>query len=337
MDELSLLWDTIWPLLIAYRSDLVASLAFVVSCIAARIAWRNAKAAETQAAAATVQAEAATVQADAATTQADAALDQAREAQRTSVLAYNANEVQALEAARTRIDQASPQIVVTLNLLSKNPIVTEESPRDIPYPHPTIESTSKQSLDYEQYNNGYMYFVVQGTLYNEGTRTARIWTTDATFYAGTHPITHESVPEPQKSNIEHCYVLHPGQTALFELRPSKSMWDLLNEDSENAESQRLFHQSRFHLSPGSMDDPTSTVTITTKAENPVQQPLGHKQWNAPIVIKGYFDMSIEIARKLEYPKNFDYVHAELKDDKDRLQQMRMYDLIFAAIKEKSND
>ncbi|MEU4768753.1 hypothetical protein AB0H12_36440 [Actinosynnema sp. NPDC023794] len=331
MDELQPVWNfsktawiTAWPFIVQYRSELIALLALVVSIMAARIAWRNARAAETQAKAATIQA--------------DAALDQSREAQNNSSLSRNAYEVQALEAARARIDQASPRVVVTLNLLSESPTVTEGWINEPPIPHPPIHSRGKLTLDYMKHRHDYIYFVLQGMLYNEGDRVARVQVgglaEGPVFYADSHPVAgNKDVAVPYKSDVEHTYLLEPGQTALFEIRPVKSIWDLL-DTAEDKHPYPLISRDFFRFRPGSLNEPELYVTITTRVDNPVRQSSTDDQWNTPIKIDDRCHVFVDVQRELHYPKNFDYVHAELQDDQDKLRQMQLMDQIIASYKER---
>ncbi|MFJ5992961.1 hypothetical protein [Lentzea sp. NPDC092896] len=325
--DLNAIWDSVWPNIVQYRSELIASLALIVSLLAARIAWRNARAAE--------------IQAEAASVQAQAALDQAREAQHSSALSYTAYEVQALEAARARIDAILPQVVVVADLLSEHPIVIDGWPSDIPAPHPPIRSPGELSLDYMGHRHDSVYFVVQGWVHNDSDRVVRFSASGSgvgpIFYVGPNPVSDGEVIIPQKSNIEQEYTLPPRATALFEMRAIRSIYDLLHDGKDENKPYPQISRYHFRFTPGSVDVPELYVSIAVQAENPVRQQVGNKQWDAPIVVDDHCYVPVLVEREVAYPKKVDYVHAELQGDQDRLERMRQMDRIFEAAKRKEQN
>ena len=325
------IWDTVWAFAQSHWTPILAAAAFVVSAYAAIISHVNMRAAKRSAAGTESQAKSA--EASAA-----AALDQAREAQAASSLARDASEVQALEAAKARIDQASPRVVVTLDLLGEHPLTTSGWATDIPLPHPEIQPPGELTLDYMEHRHDYLYFVLRGTLYNEGAHVARIRSYGSTggpvLYAGSHPASGVEVPIPQRSGVDYCYHLHPGQTALFEIRAVKPIWDILyHYQQKKPEPYINISRDQFYLQPGSFDEPELHVAIITQAEEPLQD-RANEQWNAPLIIKNKCNVVVLMERKLHYPKSFEFVHAELQGDRERIEQLHQNERLAALYREK---
>lgn len=325
------IWDAVWAFAQAHWTPILAVAAFVVSVYAAVISHVNMRAAR-RSAAGTVS------QAKSAEKSARAALDQAREAQVASSLARDASEVQALEAAKTRIDQAAPRVVVTLDLLGEHPLTTSGWIEEIPLPHPDMDPPGEVTLDYWEHRHDYLYFVLRGMIYNEGEHVARVRANGSAagpvLYAGTHPVSGEDVPVPQQSGVDRCYLLYPGQTALFEIRAVKSIWDILAHYSgEKPEPYLTISRDSFRFQPGSFDEPEVFVAITTQAEEPLGE-RSEEQWNAPLVIKNRCNVVVLVERKQRYPKSFEYVHAELQGDQEKLEELRRNDRLMALYREK---
>lgn len=316
-------WDSVWAFAQAHWSPVLTVAAIVVSVYAAVVSHVNMRAAKRSA-------EGTLSQAESAQTSAAAALDQAREAQTASVLARDASEVQALEAAKSRIDQTAPRVVVTLDLLGEHPLTaTYEQFLGLPLPHPDVDPPGELIVDYMERHHDYLYFVLRGTLYNEGEYVARVNTNTSSMgpvlYPGPHPVSGEEVHVPQRSGVDHCYLLYPGQTVLFEIRAATTIFDIVQHYKEE-DPDPYFTMSRdfFHCRPGSFDEPETSVVITTQAEEPVGERRGLPT-SAPLVIKDRCYVSVQIDREQRYPKSFAYVHAELQDDRKKLQQLRQYD------------
>lgn len=325
------IWDAVWAFAQAYWTPILTVSAFVVSVYAAIVSHVNMRAAKRSAAGTLSQAES-------AETSAAAALDQAREAQLASSLARDAAEVQALEAAKARIDQAAPRVVVTLDLLGEHPLTAPGWIKDIPLPHPAIEPPGEVTLDYVEHHNDYLYFVLRGTLYNDGDHVARVRTHGSAegpvLYAGTHPVSGDEVPVPQRSGIDHCYLLYPGQTALFEIRAVKTIWDILNHyQEEEPDPYVTISRDSFNFLPGSFDEPDVSVVITTQAEEPLAE-RSDEQWNAPLVIKNRCNVVVLTERKQRYPTSFQHVHAELLDNQDKLQRLWENEQLMTLLQEK---
>ncbi|WP_410574381.1 hypothetical protein [Amycolatopsis sp. cmx-4-61] len=321
------IWDVVWAFAQAHWTPILAAAAFVVSVYAAVISRRSAVGTVSQAKSAEKSAR--------------AALDQAREAQVASSVARDASEVQALEAAKTRLDQAAPRVVVTLDLLSEHPLTTSGWIDEMPLPHPEIDPRGEVTLDYWEHRHDYLYFVLRGTIYNEGEHVARVRVSGSAMgpvlYAGTHPVSGEDVPIPQQSGVDRCYLLYPGQTALFEIRAVESIWDILNHYSEKKpESYINISRDSFRFQPGSFDEPEVVVAIATQAEEPIGE-RSEEQWNAPLVIKNRCNVVVLVERKQQYPKSFEHVHAELQGDQEKLEALRRNERWAALYREKRQD
>lgn len=321
------IWDVVWAFAQAHWTPILAAAAFVVSVYSAVISRRSAVGTVSQAKSAEKSAR--------------AALDQAREAQVASSVARDASEVQALEAAKTRLDQAAPRVVVTLDLLSEHPLTASGWIDEMPLPHPEIDPTGEVTLDYWEHRHDYLYFVLRGTIYNEGEHVARVRVSGSAMgpvlYAGTHPVSGEDVPVPRQSGVDRCYILYPRQTALFEIRAVKSIWDIVSHYSEKkSESYLSISRDSFRFQPGSFDEPEVFVAITTQAEEPIGE-RSEEQWEAPLVVKNRCNVVVLVERRQQYPKSFEHVHAELQGDQEKLEELRRNERWAALYREKLQD
>jgi hypothetical protein len=314
------IWDTIWAFALVHWTPILAAAAFVVSVASAVISHLNMRAARSQA--------------ESTKTAANAALEQSRAAEMASSLARDVSEVQALEAAKARIDQETPRVVVAVDLLSGHPAITGGWPQDIPPPHPDITPQGERTLDYVEHHNDFIYFVLRGTLYNEGKYVARVRTNGPILYSDTDPHTGLEVQIPQKSGIDGYYLLHPGQKAMFEVRPGNTIWNILNR-KEKTGSDIILSRDSFLFRPGSFDEPSSVAILITEIRDPIRERTGNP--DAPLVIKDHCHVEVSVERRQEYPKSFDYVHAELKGDQERLERLQLNDELRRALSSRSDE
>jgi hypothetical protein len=295
---------------ISLVSLIVAALALVASIWATLISRKNVKAALRSAAAAEEQAA--------------AAIDQARQATHQLSMGRDAAEVDALSAAKARIDEAAPSVVVILSPMDDAPrILPQDEP--IPVPHPQVDQARERTLDYFEFRNDTVYFVHRGMLINDGDRTVRIHASYARFYAGQHPTTGVDVPLPLWSAGEHCHVLEAGQVALFELRVMKRV-DVIVEQAEKedgGDQERSFSRDQIMFLPGNLDEPRLIITVVTYAD-PFKDRYGSDA-HTPLVMRANGHVQVAIRREPMYPQSFEHLHAELRGDEDKLRSLTYFD------------
>ncbi|GHG41083.1 MULTISPECIES: hypothetical protein [Amycolatopsis] len=301
---------------IALVSLIVAALALGASFWGTLVSRKNVKVALRSAAAAEEQAA--------------AAIDQARVASQQSSLAHDTAEVDALSAAKARIDEAAPNVTVVLSPMDDAPRLV---PRDeqIPIPHPPVEEPNERTLDYDEHRNDSVYFVHCGMLINDDVRTVRIHSTYARLYAGRHPITGADIPLPLWSAAERCHVLEAGQTALFELRVEKRVDDIVEQADQRDDQgdERPFSRDQMMFLPGALDEPRLIVTISTYA-NPFKERYG-SDMSAPLIMRSYGHVQVVIKREPTYPKSFKHIHAELLRDDEKLRSLEYFDELRRAL------
>ncbi len=286
---------------IAFVSLVVAALALVASFWATFISRINLKAALRSAAAAEEQAE--------------AAIEQARQATHQSSIARDTAEVDALSAAKARIEDAVPSVALIISPMDKVPRILPQN-EPIPVPHPTADEAGERSLDFSDFRNDTVYFVLRGMLINDGDRSVRIQTSDARFYAGQHPMTGIDIPQPMWSDAEQRHVLEAGQAALFELLPMKRVDDIIEQAEKRRDSEEKMHFSREQIIflPGTLDEPHLTITILTYAE-PFKNLYGS---DLPLIMRANSYVQVAITREPMYPQSYEHLQAELRGDKDKL-------------------
>ena len=311
------LWKSLLPLITVERvSLLLAVLASVISVCSVIISRGNMKAAKRSANAAETQVEA-------AMTQAESAVKQSHEATTQSIIAREIAEVDSLGAEKARIDQAAPSVVIALSPMDRAPRVRVSISDKIPVPHPGAETQTRRELNFMESRHYDLYFVLRGTLYNDGNRAVRVSSRgDATFYAGKHPTSGCEVPIPQWSAVgEGCHVLYPGQTALFEMHPSREIDQLILE-SEDSANPDPFSTRGLSFRPHSADKPLVLASVKTYAK-PLED---RREDRGSIIVKEQCDLDVKIDRiPLRYPKSFEHLHAELLNDEDKLQALQLRD------------
>lgn len=291
---------------IALVSLVVAALALAASFWATLISRRNLKAALRSAAAVEEQAE--------------AAVEQARQASHQSSIARDTAEVDALSAAKARIEEAVPSVAVIISPMDEVPRILPRN-EPVPVPHPTADEAGERSLDYFEFRNDTVYFVHRGMLINDGGRAVRIHTSYARFYAGQHPTTGVDIPQPMWSAAEHCHVLEAGQAALFELRPWKRVDAIVEQAEKRSDSEEEVHFAREQIMflPGTLDEPRLIVTILTYAE-PFKDRYGGDV-REPLIMRADTDVQVVIKREPTYPQSYEHLHAELRGDEDKLRSL----------------
>jgi hypothetical protein len=118
---------------------------------------------------------------------------------------------------------------MSLDLASERPLTSAELLTEVSLPHPCIEPAGDRTLGYHEHRHDFLYFVVRGTLYSDGDHVARVFAHGQSrpiFYAGVHPFTGAEVAVPQRSEVDRCHLLHPGRSALFEIRAVTTIWDI---------------------------------------------------------------------------------------------------------------
>lgn len=310
--------DRVWHAFLFFwnfdRASLFVSIfALAVSAWVAFISRRNTEAAERSA--------------EAAEKQAKVALDQARDASYQAVLAADTSEASALETARARIDQSAPSAVVAISYINQTPLLAE-SCSQVPVPHPKVERCETLKLAYEDHWHCDVYFLLRGTIYNDGDRVIRIYAHGPTFYSGSHPLTDEEVLVPQWT-IPDFYILHPGQMALFQMLAWKQVDDWLQLREEK--DRNSYPLSWFLLMPGSTDEPH--VIINVKAEgHPVKRQIDESgDW---IILKPWCYVRVTTEIERQYPTSFEWLYAELKNDQEALRWLRRHEEISRSFDEK---
>jgi hypothetical protein len=93
-------------------------------------------------------ASAAETQVEAAMTQAESAVKQSHEAATQSTIAREIVEVDSLGAAKARIDQAAPGVVIAVPLRDRASRVRVSISDKIPVPHPKAETQTRRELNF---------------------------------------------------------------------------------------------------------------------------------------------------------------------------------------------
>ncbi|HEX3785313.1 MAG TPA: hypothetical protein VHX38_37150 [Pseudonocardiaceae bacterium] len=234
-----------------------------------------------------------------------------------SSIARDTAEVDALSAAKARIEAAVPSVVVIISPIDEVPrILPQNDPA--PVPHSTADEAGERSLDYIEFQHDNVYFVLRGMLINDGDRSVRIQTSDAKFYAGQHPITGIDIPQPMWSAAEHRHVLEAGQAALFELLPMKQV-EAIMEDAEkrcHRDEEINFSHEQITVLPGTLDEPHLTFKILTYAEPFKNLYRGDVQ--SPLIMRANCHVHVAITREPKYPQSYEHLQAEMRGDKDKL-------------------
>jgi len=288
-------------------SLVVASFALLASIWGALISRRNVKAALRSAAAAEEQA-------GAAIRQSQLAADQLSTVRKIA-------EVDALADARARIDEAAPSVVVVLSPMDDVPRILRHG-EQIPVPHPSAEEPGNRTLNYIDSLDAIVYFVYRGMLINDGDRAARIHSR-VTFYAGQHPATGVDISRPMWSAVGHCHVLEAGQAALFELRATSRVGAILKRKESASGGELPFSRDQITFRPGNLDEPCLIVTVETHAEPFLRRKSSNT--DAPLVVRDEGQLEVLIRREPSYPQSFEYRHAELLGDEDKLYHLRLMD------------
>ena len=302
------LWKSLLPLIpVEQVSLLLAVLAIIISVLSWITSHSNMKAAKRSASAAETQAEA-------AMTQAESAVKQSHEATTQSIIVREIAEVDSLGAAKARIDQAAPSVVITVPLRDRASRVRVSISDKIP----EAETRTRRELNFMESRHYDLYFVLRGTLYNDGNRAVQVVSHgDATFYAGKHPTSGCEVPIPQWSAVEGCHVLYPGQMALFEMHPCKEIDQLMLESEDSADPD-LFSTRGLTFRPGNADKPWVLASVKTYAK-PLED---RREDRGSIIVKEQCELDVRIDRTLRYPKSFEHLQAKLLNDKDKLQALQ---------------
>jgi hypothetical protein len=210
-----------------------------------------------------------------------------------------------------------PSVAVIISPMDEVPRILPQN-EPIPVPHPTADEAGERSLDCFEFRNDTVYFVLRGTLINDGDRSVRIQTSDARFYAGQHPMTGIDIPQPMWSAAEHRHVLEAGQAALFELRPMKRVDAIIEQAEKRRDSEKEIHFSRDQIMflPGTLDEPRLTITILTYAE-PFKDLYG-SDVQSPLIMRANSHVHVAITREPMYPQSYEHLQAELRGDKDKL-------------------
>lgn len=288
----------------------VSALALLVSAWATLISRRNTKAALRSAAAAEEQAAAAIAQAD--------------HASRQSSIARDTAEVDALAAAKARIDEAVPSVVVILSPMNDAPRILPRYDQ-IPVPHPQDDEPGERALDYRECRNDTIYFVYRGLLINDGDRAVRIHSSDAIFYSGQHPVTGVDIPRPMWSTVERCHVLEAGQSAVFELRVMKRIDVTLEQQEKRGDDggELPFSRDTIMFLPGNLDEPRLIVSFITYANPFKDRPSSDV--GTPLIMRANGHLQVVVKREPTYPQSFEHLHAELRGDEDKLRSLAFFD------------
>ncbi|MFG3600231.1 hypothetical protein [Micromonospora chersina] len=261
-------------------------------------------------------------------------MQQAQDASAQVSVASVTAEVEALAAARSRIDEAAPSIVVAITEFVGHPQVSESS-FGVPVPHPPVAPSREDVIVPWADWHSDVYFVISGTLYNDGTSSARVYCNGPKFYEGKHPLTGEPLGEPPVCDpANDARILYPGQFALFQLYARRQIWDCL--DAMDADPPRRPHfqtKDLFMFRPGSTDEPMTSATIEVEAEPVVRvEPDGEdvKVGDLTVRVKAGCYMHVSLEHFRDYPDSLNYVHATLRNDEEELRNSYMRKLMLRA-------
>ncbi|MFF4893900.1 hypothetical protein [Micromonospora chersina] len=289
---------------------LVAFFALVVAVWSAAITRRGVRAADRSAHAAEAQAEAAAAQAFDASSQASTARVTA--------------EVEALAAAKGRIDAASPSVVVAITNIDHTPHIAENL-YDIQCPHP--KTTKVEGNRYVKWADWHfdVYFVITGTLFNDGAQAVRVYTNGPRFYRGKHPLTGEDLAEPHVCDPAwDARVLYPGQFASFQIFVGQQVWDWLHAFDSKPEGSESELRDSFTFRPGGWDEPSTSVTIRTRSNPLVRVTPEHadaRVGDLKARVRPSCPVNVHLDHFREYPESLDQVHAELRNDQDEVRSL----------------
>lgn len=234
-------------LLVSYlnvdRVDLlVAFFALLVSAYSSVSARKNVNAANRSASASEESAQAAQRSASAAEDQAGTAATQARQAGESVEVAKEQN-----------VDAKAPRVLVR----PVKPVdgwkwgIVDAIEKDPPAPCPSTGAVASRTLSDLEYMRNKIFFVVPVTLYNDGGRTARIYSRwRLHFYEGRHPTKDQVVTVPEFSSADDCFVLYPQQFAYLELRPFRTVYDLVDQIEREGPGDDIFAVCQIHALPG---------------------------------------------------------------------------------------
>ncbi|MEU5781397.1 hypothetical protein [Micromonospora lupini] len=301
---------------------LFALLALVVAVWSSVITRRGVRAADRSAHAAEAQAEAATAQ----------AFDAGRQASTARVT----GEVEALAAAKSRIDAASPSVVVAITTINRSPYIAR-SLYDVQCPHP--EAAKVEGDRYVKWADWHfdVYFVITGTLFNDGAQAVRAYANGPRYYAGRHPLTGEELREPPVCDPAwDARVLYPGQFASFQLFVGQQVWDWLDALDSKPEGSESELRDIFVFRPGGSDEPSVSAIIKTKANPLVRVAPEHpdaRVGDLKARVRPICHVNVQVEYFKEYPDSLDQVHAELRNDKDELRSLYWRSQIARSLKE----
>jgi hypothetical protein len=289
----------------------VAALALLASVWATLVSRKSVKAAMRSASAAEEQVE--------------AAVEQVRQAREQSSTSREAAEVDALSAAKSRIDEAAPHVTLVLSPLDDTPRI---EPREgiVPVPHPPItHEPEDQKLDWREVHGDQVYVVLHGILINDDSHAVRVYPpSTARFYAGPHPGNEADVGVPTRSGTEGCHVLEAGQVALFEMHVRQRIEAVLKRAAMTDDDRDLpFSRDKIQLIPGHLDEPQLIVEITTYAE-PFRERYT-EDGQVPLVMRAHAHLNVIVKRTPVYPRSFAHLHAELRGDEQKLRSLQQAD------------
>jgi hypothetical protein len=319
--EPSRIIDTITSTLNVDRGTaIVALFALLVAMWSAIIARRGVKAAERSAHFAERSAGAAERSSE---TAAQSAGDQVRAAftqtHQQKVLA----EVDVLAAARDRIDQAAPKLLIAIDFIDGTPLVAEAA-YEIPAPHPPITAleTARQ-IDFNDWHFD-VYFLARGTILNSGTDPVRVFPMDLRFVDGVHPVTGEPVKTPQKlASAKPTAIIYPGQLACFELLADGQVRDWV--DMEGMDKSSLELSKTVLARPARTSEPLLTATLTFSVRPGVVriiEPKGEDPRNGDLKVSVADSRTVtcEIEYFTRYPDSIDRLHAQMTNDEEALER-----------------
>ncbi len=239
---------------ISFASLLISFVSLWISVLAVRHAKRSA--------------DAATRGAAAAEEQAVAAADQVSEARTALAEAKESSRLMQLENARARFNSQAPMPVLCIEPNVSKPLVLRAAKgtrellsRRKPYPHPPIDSAEEpRVLDYWDNRWDDIYCIVRGTIKNDGPQSMRVLPSGPVFIEdATVLFTGELRKPPRIHPSYQCYLLGPGETALFEWRATNTLdaWVDLHEGIDNA----IRVSAEFTCLPGSYDEGITRVIL----------------------------------------------------------------------------
>src|SRR6266487_3216559 len=111
------------------------------------------------------------------------------------MIGRQAAEAGALEAARGRIDAATPNVAVAVTA-GDGPWIAARA-YELPVPMSPNPTPRRQTLDYATHWQHDIFYILRGTVYNSGPHAVRVTPSDVRFHSGAHPLTGQEVAMPQ--------------------------------------------------------------------------------------------------------------------------------------------